>query len=52
MADQLDELLRMREQVAKLLAHGDLTNDTRNAMQETLASIDRDIATAKVKQIH
>jgi Trk K+ transport system NAD-binding subunit len=51
MADHtLEQLQRVREQIARVIARGDLSKYTHKAMQETLESVDRDIAVLKAKR--
>lgn len=50
MTDELQELMRIRERIAKMISEGRLSNDTQRAMAETLESVDRDIAALKLRR--
>ena len=43
----LEQLQRIREQIARLLSRGDLTRQTASVMRNTLESLDRDIGALK-----
>lgn len=51
MADELAELMRVREQIASLILEGKLSQDTCKAMKDVLASLDADIAAARARHL-